>query len=191
MIPDPAEELLHSASISCPWVGVVLVGGFWWQRRRLNIQKAMAASTNSAVPPTTPPMIAPRCDLLDDDALGAGTTAPDDSLKADVEVDGEVEGGVDVDCGAVEEEGLDTPKHETSVPFSTEKGNEDTVDPPAMVAKNWYLPCVTFTLGHVQLELDASRLDASRIYAVARFLDVAASVPGITEGNMARSKSAS
>ena len=104
----------------------------------------------------------------------------------------EIGRGVDVDVGGVEEvEGSDTPKHETSVPFSTEKGNEDTIDPPATVARNWYLPCVTFTLGHVQLELDASRPDASRIYAVARFLDVAASVTGTTEGNMARSKTTS
>ena len=82
-------------------------------------------------------------------------------------------------------------RHRTSAPFSTEKGNELAVGPPVTVAKKWYVPCVTFTLGHVQLELDASRPDASSMYSVARFLDVAISVTGAMEENTARSKAAS
>ena len=188
---DPAEELLHPASISGPSVGVILVGGFGRRRRRMNSQKATIAPTNSAVPPITPPAIAPVCDLTDDDAVGSGTTAVGGPVIVDAKVDEEVE-GVDVDVVGIGEIGsLDTPKHDTSVPFSTEKGSEVTVGPPAKMAENRYVPCVTFTLGHVHMRLDASRLDASSISAVARFSDVAVSVAGEIEGEMTRSKSAS
>ena len=45
--------------------------------------------------------------------------------------------GVGADVGGVREvEGLDTPKHETSVPFSTEKGIEIAFCPPAAMAEN-------------------------------------------------------
>ena len=147
---------------------------------------------NSTAPPITPPAIAPVCDLTDDDAVGVWTTVVGGPVVVDARVDEEVERGVDVDVEVIEEiGGLDTPKHDTSVPFSTEKGSEVTVGPPATVAENRYVPCVTFTLGHVHLRLDASRLDASSISAVARFLDVAMTVTGEIEGETARSKSAS
>ena len=66
-----------------------------------------------------------------------------------------------MDVGWVEDvDELDTSKHETFVPLFTEKRDE-AVEFPAMVAKNQYDPCATFTLGHVQLELDALRSVAS------------------------------
>ena len=106
---------------------------------------------------------------------------------------------LDVDVGlALDAEWVDdveeasAPKHEMSVPFTTEKGNEDAVEPPATVAKNWYVPCITFTLGQVQVELDASMLDASSMYDAARFSDIAALlVTGKIEGKTERSKTAS
>ena len=60
----------------------------------------------------------------------------------------------------------DASKHETFVPFFTEKVDEYGVFDAAMVAINQYDPCFTFTLDHVQLELDALRPIASTIKSV-------------------------
>ena len=121
-------------------------------------------------PPAIPPAIPLMCDVGGEMASTAAVLAGD-GVSIVIVAEDDVMLGVDVvlEVNVERVDGVGeatTPKHETSVPFSTEKGNELAIGPPAIVAKNRYVPCVTFTVGHVQLELDASRLDASTMYSL-------------------------
>ena len=90
-------------------------------------------------PPITPPTIAPVRDLVDEGPPDTGAVVADEEeaevvgvFGVDREVDKDVGKGVDVNVGGVEEvEELVTPKHETSEPPSTIKGNEIAIGPPA------------------------------------------------------------
>ena len=133
-------------------------------------QRAARRST-AKTPPATPPAIPLMCDVGDEMASKAAVFVAGDEVSIVIITEDDVVLGVDVvlEVNVERVDGVGeatTPKHETSVPFSTEKGNELAIGPPAIAAKNRYVPCATFTVGHVQLELDASRLDASTMYSL-------------------------
>ena len=75
------------------------------------------------IPPATPPAIPLMCDVGDGIASEPGIFATgEEEVNIPVVAEDVVRG---VDFGLWDDvEAVDTPKHETSAPFSTEKGNE-------------------------------------------------------------------